>query len=149
MFITQKSEYALRAIFELAKTFGQGPIRISEIAKSQVIPAGFLQVILNQLKQGGFVDSRRGTGGGYFLTRAPHGLSVAEVLDFIQGPVAPVTCVTDSAKKNCPLFDGCLVLPMWEKVHRAISGVFGETTFEDLIVLQKKKSENYVPEYYI
>ena len=66
MLVSQKSQYALRAIFELAKEYGKGP-KIAHIAEAQAIPVRFLEVILVHLKRGGFVDSQRGKEGGYFL----------------------------------------------------------------------------------
>jgi len=150
MLITQKTQYALRAIFELARRNGSGPLKVAEIAKAQAIPPRFLEVILSQLKQGGFVDSQRGSSGGYSLVRAPAGLTVGEVIQFVQGPIGPVECVTDPVKTDeCPLHTNCVFLPMWEKVQHAISGVYDKTTFENLVEQEKQKGKRYVPAYSI
>jgi len=79
MQITKKNQYALRAIFELAKYNGQGPQKISDIAQAQAIPVKFLEVILNQLKASGLVDSKRGFYGGYFLLRQPDAITVGSI----------------------------------------------------------------------
>ena len=139
MFLSQKCQYALRALFELSKVYGQGPVKIVQIAKAQAIPQRFLEVILSQLKQGGFVDSQRGNEGGYFLIRYPHQMTIGEVIKFIQGPFGPVNCTENKTVSNrCPLNEGCVFLPMWEKVQKAISDVFNKTSFQDLVDKQNK-----------
>ncbi len=149
MFVPQKSRYALRAIFELAKRFGQGPVKIIEIAKGQAIPPKFLEVILSNLKQAGFLESRRGSEGGYLLIRHPSQLTVGDVMRFMHGEVSPVECVASGSKSSCPLFGNCVFLPMWEKVGKAISSVYDSTSFQDLVDEEKRKSGKYVPHYSI
>ena len=134
MFMSQKCQYALRAIFYLAKDHTYGPVKISKIATTQAIPQRFLEGILLQLKHGGFVNSQRGNEGGYFLVQSPEVLTVGEIIRFIQGPLAPVSCVmSDSKSCRCILYEGCVFLPMWEKVQKAISDVYDSTTFQDLV----------------
>lgn len=142
MFLSQKCQYALRAIFELAKRKdGQGPVKIAEIAKAQAIPVRFLEVILSQLKQAGFATSQRGSKGGYLLIRSPGELTVGEVIRFMQGPVGPVDCVAGVSKGKCPLYGNCAFLPMWEKVQKAVSDVYDNTTFQDLVDQENQKSK--------
>src|SRR5215467_13598468 len=86
MNISVKGEYALQAIFDLASQRPGEPIRIADIAGRQEIPQKFLELILAGLKQGGFVESRRGAEGGYLLARAPDTITVGEVLRFVEGP---------------------------------------------------------------
>jgi len=148
MLIPQKCQYALRAIFELAKRHGQGPIKIVEIAKAQAIPVRFLEVILSQLKQADFVDSRRGKEGGYFLVRSPEELTVGDVMRFMQGEIGPVACVEDPAQGDCPLYGECVFLPMWERIRNATEQIYDGTTFQDL-VRQERERAGYVPTYTI
>ena len=150
MLVSQKCQYALRALFELAKRNGEGPVKIAAIAKAQAIPPRFLEVILSQLKQGSFVESQRGSEGGYFLIRSPHDLTVGDVIRFVQGPVGPVGCVTETAKENsCPLYGDCAFLPMWEKVRNATLEVYDNTTFQGLVDEERRKAGKYVPSYSI
>ncbi|MBM4031632.1 MAG: Rrf2 family transcriptional regulator [Planctomycetes bacterium] len=149
MFISQKCQYAVRATFELAKRYGGGPVRIADVAEAQAIPVRFLEVILNQLKQGGFVLSQRGSRGGYVLARAPEELSVGDIIRFVEGPVAPVVCAMGGNKADCPLYGGCVFLPMWERVREAVSGVYDETTFRSLVELDARKAAEYVASYAI
>lgn len=149
MVISQKCQYALRGIFELAKLHGQGPVRIADVASAQAIPLRFLEVILGQLKQGGFVNSQRGNRGGYYLVREPGELPVGEIIRFIEGPLAPVGCGTDGPQNPCPLHGRCVFLPMWEKVRNAVSEVYDNTTFQDLMDQEAASREDYVPTYSI
>jgi Rrf2 family cysteine metabolism transcriptional repressor len=105
----KKNQYALRAIFELAKHMDQGPIKISDIATAQSIPLRFLEVILNQLKASGIVDSKRGFYGGYFLVKPPNQVSVGDVLRFLSRDLSPSDCIACVSKTSCP-FDGRLRL---------------------------------------
>ncbi len=146
--ITQKCQYAIRAIFELSGHYGQGPIKIAQIAETQAIPPRFLEVILSQLKQAGFVESRRGNAGGYFLVRPPAKLTVGDVIEFVQGPVVPVECMVGSYSADCLLVDKCVFAPMWEKVRAAISEIYDATTFEGLVE-DAQKARKYIPGYTI
>src|ERR1017187_1615727 len=81
-----KGEYALQAIFDLTTQRPGEPVRIADIARRQSIPQKFLELILAGLKQGGFVESRRGAEGGYLLARRSEAITVGEVLRFVEGP---------------------------------------------------------------
>ena len=129
----KKNQYALRAIFELAKHMDQGPVKISEIATAQSIPLRFLEVILNQLKASGIVDSKRGFYGGYFLIKPPNQVSVGDVLRFLSRDLSPSDCIACVSKTSCP-FDGrCAFSSMWIRVKQAAFNIYDETSFQDLI----------------
>ncbi|MFZ7127749.1 MAG: RrF2 family transcriptional regulator [Desulfobacterales bacterium] len=134
MFITQKNQYALKAIVELAKHMGAGPIKISEIAKAQAIPMRFLEVILSQLKGSGFIDSKRGYTGGYYLIRQPDEITVGHVIRFLQTGQTPSgechKCITEN---ECPFDAECAFAAMWDRVNRAVFEIFDETTIKDLL----------------
>ena len=148
MSISQKCQYALRAVFELAKRDGTGPTTIAEIAEAQAIPPRFLELILGQLRQGGFVESRRGVRGGYLLAAPRQSLSVGEIIRFVDGPIAPVRCVAGSKDTDCPLHGNCAFMGMWGRARDAIAGVYDETTFQDLMD-QEQASAGYVASYCI
>lgn len=152
LLLSQKCQYALRAVFEVAKRSGEGPIKIEAIARAQAIPPRFLAAILNQLKQGGFVESRRGADGGYLLGRPAHGLSVGEVIRFVEGPVAPVVCVTDKGSRSCPLRGQCVFMSMWREAQEAMENVYDKTSFQDLVdreALIAEAEQACVPMYFI
>ncbi len=136
----KKNQYALRAIFELAKHQGKGPQKIIEIAKVQAIPMRFLEVILSQLKGSGMVDSKRGFYGGYFLTRSPDKISVGDVLRFMDKPANPNHCVACVSKSHCPFSGNCAFATMWNQVNAAIFEIYDNTTIQDLINNEKRIS---------
>ena len=117
MQVTQKSLYALRAVFELAKCSDQGPKKIADIAKAQAIPPRFIETILSQLKQARFVESCRGNDGGYVLIPSPEELTVGQVMEFIQSPVGPPGCLIDRSRVNeCSLRKDRIFIDMWKKI---------------------------------
>jgi len=141
MLVSQKDRYALRAVFELARRHGQGPAKVAEIAVAQSIPPRFLEVILNELKQTGFVESRRGKRGGYMLIASPEDLTVADVMTFLGGPV-------EVAPANGKGEDGVLT-PMWDRVRSAIANIYETTTFADLVEQERLKMGMRAPTYAI
>ena len=85
MNLSQKCQYAVRAVLELARRYGQGPVAISQIAASQAIPQRFLENILNEIKPTGLIASRRGIQGGYQLAKDPAEVTVGEIIRLIDG----------------------------------------------------------------
>ncbi len=137
MNISVKAEYALLAIFDLAMRPPGEPVRIADIAKRQHIPQKFLELILASLKQGGFVESRRGAEGGYLLSRPPHTIVVGEVLRYVDG-----TKAREKARgPESPLAG------MWRKVDDAVSSVVDETTFADLLRVWEERQARYIPNW--
>jgi len=135
MNISVKGEYALQAIFDLTTQPAGEPVKIADIARRQKIPQKFLELILAGLKQGGFVESRRGAEGGYLLARTPDTITVGEVLRFVEGPQQNKS----GRKKNDSAFED-----MWQRVDRAISDVIDKTTFAELFRAWKEKQNKYV-----
>lgn len=149
MLLSQKCQYALRAIFELARRYGEGPVKIGDIAKAQAIPPRFLEAILSQLKQGGFATSQRGSRGGYMLAHDPNDLVVGEIIRFFEGPVGPVTCTGRGAAEHCPLRGDCVFLPMWDRVTEAVTNVYDTTTFQHLVDQHARMAGKHVASYTI
>ena len=133
MLVTQKNQYALRAIFELARRKGGGPTKTSEIARAQAIPVRFLEVILNQLKRSGIVESKRGYYGGYSLVRPPEDISVGDVFRFMQGAADSLHCMACETRSDCPFHGKCAFIPLWNRVQKAIFDVYDGTTLQDLL----------------
>lgn len=133
----KKNQYALRAIFELAKHRGKGPTKISEIAQAQAIPMRFLEVILNQLKASGLVVSRRGFYGGYSLTRSPDKITVGEIFRFLKRPSSVTFCAACTSKTECPFNGECAFYEMWNQVNDAIFNIYDTTTIQDLLNNEK------------
>ncbi len=141
MNISVKGEYALQAIFDLASNVDGEPVKIAEIATRQKIPQKFLELILASLKQGGFVESRRGAEGGYLLSRRADAITVGEVLRFVEGRQAErarLRRVNDSAFAD-----------LWERVDSAINNVLDATSFAHLVREWKEKHSRFVPNWEI
>ncbi len=134
----KKNQYALRAIFELAKHIGKGPKKISEIAEIQSIPLRFLEVILGQLKGSGLVESKRGFYGGYSLTRPANKISVGDVMRFMEKPASPDHCGACISKSNCPFSGNCAFAVMWNQVNQAMVDIYDNTTIQDLLNNEKR-----------
>jgi Rrf2 family transcriptional regulator, cysteine metabolism repressor len=136
MNISVKGEYALQAIFDLATQNRSEPVKIAGIARRQKIPQKFLELILAGLKQGGFVESRRGAEGGYLLARPADSLTVGEVLRFVEGP---------QASKGRPRRKAETAFSsMWQQVDRAVSAVIDKTTFADLAREWSERQQRHV-----
>ena len=135
MSVSQKCQYALRALFELAKRDTDRPTAMAQVAEAQAIPPKFLELILSELRQGGFVESRRGRGGGYLLIGRPEKLTIGTIIRFVDGPVAPVKCVAGNSPSDttCPLYGNCAFVDMWSRARDAVASVYDNTTFRDLI----------------
>jgi len=136
MNISVKSEYALHAIFDLASQHTGEPTKIADIAKRQKIPQKFLELILAGLKQGGFVESRRGAEGGYLLARPAEAITVGEVLRFVEG--GQTSRDRSRRKVETPFTE------TWRQVDQAVSAVVDHTTFADLLRTWTDKQHKYV-----
>ena len=132
MNISVKSEYALLALFDLALQASGEPVKIADIAKRQKIPQKFLELILAGLKQGGFVESRRGAEGGYRLARPADQITVGEALRFMEE--------SKSAKRGPQGVFGDL----WKRVDAAVSSVLDQTTFAEMARRWKESQKRYV-----
>jgi Rrf2 family transcriptional regulator, cysteine metabolism repressor len=141
MNISVKGEYALQAIFDLAANTAAEPVKIAEIARRQKIPQKFLELILASLKQGGFVESRRGAEGGYLLAKRPESISVGDVLHFVEGRQEERARLRKQA--NSPFSD------LWDRADLAIDGVVNSTTFAQLVRDWTEKHSRFVPNWEI
>jgi Rrf2 family transcriptional regulator, cysteine metabolism repressor len=137
MNISVKGEYALQAVFDLASQPPGEPVRIADIARRQKIPQKFLELILASLKQGGFVESRRGAEGGYLLAAPAESITVGEVLRYVEGP-RPGKSRPTKCRPDTPFAD------MWQRMDRAVAEVIDRTTFADLLRAWSEKQNKYV-----
>jgi Rrf2 family protein len=134
--ITMKAKYALKALCRLALARPGEPILIAEIAEQEHIPRKFLEVILGELKQHGILQSRKGRGGGYLLAKNPDTITVASVLRVLDGPIAPVPCLSRTAYQRCaecPDEATCGVRLVLTEAHAASVQVLESTTLADMV----------------
>lgn len=150
MKITYKGDYALKALLQLALRYNEGEngvMSISEIAKLGDMPTNFLEQILLILRKGGFVKSRRGVRGGFYLARSPREITVGEVIRFIEGPIEPISCIAEERYKGCKDMTSCIFRNVWKEVKDAISVVVDTLTFEELVMRHKEKTLAFSPDY--
>lgn len=134
--ISQKARYALRALTALAQAESGSSMMISEIAVQQCIPKKFLEQILLDLKRAGLVASRRGKQGGYLLLKPANAITYGEVLRLIDGPIAPLPCLSVTAYRKCEDCDGeqgCEIRHVFARVADATRDVLFSTTIADAI----------------
>jgi Rrf2 family transcriptional regulator, cysteine metabolism repressor len=149
MSVSQKCQYGVRALLELARHYGRPPISSGEIAAKQAVPPRFLENILNELKNAGMVEARRGVQGGFLLACRPEELTVGQVIRLIDGPLDPVRCLQDASKDCCPLRDRCALMELWRQAKEAVESVYDSTTFADLVERDRVFGPSAVPDYCI
>jgi Rrf2 family protein len=119
-------------MLELSLHHADGPVHIRDISAAQDIPERFLEQILLQLKRAGYLRSKKGPNGGYYLAKAPSRISVAEVIRVMDGPLAPIDCVSVTAHEVCPREAFCGLKGLWKETRDAIARILERTTFADL-----------------
>ncbi|MDR3077864.1 MAG: Rrf2 family transcriptional regulator [Planctomycetota bacterium] len=148
--VSLKCQYALRALFALAKKEGEGMLRINEIAEEQDIPPRYLENICNQLRQGGFVEGKRGKDGGFVLSRRARDIRIGDIIRFIEGPIHPTNCATGkSGKVVCRFRGSCIFIHLWDKAEEALKSVYDNITLMDLVEDDKRLSRQRISDYSI
>jgi Rrf2 family protein len=136
MKLSVRGEYALRALLVLGRDYleDDSVVRIQAISDQQNIPKRFLEQILNDLKSAGIVESKRGVAGGYRLHKPPDRITLAEIIRHIEGPLAPVSCVSEKfyEKCSCPDESRCAIRSVMKEVRDSIVKVMEHTTLADL-----------------
>src|ERR1700680_1677506 len=134
--ISKRTQYGLRAILALGRKYGEGPILIASLAKEEGIPVKFLEGILFDLKSRGLLESKRGKGGGYQLSRSPSTITIGSFIRLIEGPLAPLPCASETAFRpceDCQNIESCATRIIMRQVRDAMAGVLDRTTLADLI----------------
>ena len=143
MKLSRKGEYALRALIclGLGESFGRSRLQVTEIASSDNIPEKFLEQIMNDLRDGGFVEGQRGRNGGYSLSRSAEKISLGQVIRHIEGPLAPVACASHTAYERCSCPDeaNCGLRMLMLDVRNAISDILDRHTLSAVVMVAHKK----------
>ena len=151
MKITYKGDYALKTILDLSYYYNRnGVVPLVDIAKRQNIPENYLEQIMLKLKGSGYVDSKRGIGGGFFLTKSPKEITIGDVVRVMEGPIEPIACGKKNHDDSCGEESQCVFREVWMKVTDKISSVVDQLTFEDMMQRNdelKRQSQDYM--YYI
>jgi Rrf2 family protein len=135
--ISKKAKYALKALKLLSERFeSKQPVLIAEIAEKENIPKKFLEAILLELRNNGILHSQKGKGGGYQLRLPPEQVTIAKIVRIVDGPIAPMLCVSLHFYGKCDDCDDevtCRIRPIMEKVRDANLAVYEHTTLKDLL----------------
>ena len=144
MKITFKGDYALKTVLDIALNYNGELATIPDMSKRLDIPKKFLEQILLDLKKGGFVNSKRGKEGGFYLAKPPAEIRLGDVVRFIDGPIEPIGCVND-CYKECRDLDRCVFRNIWRKASDALTEIVDNVTLEDLVkdVNRGKDALNY------
>lgn len=134
--LSKKAQYAFRALTYLVEKYDEGPVLIAEISRKKKIPLKFLENILLELRKDGFLASKKGKGGGYFLAKAPASIAVAEVIRRVDGPIAMLPCVSLYFYQRCKNCDErhCGLHDIMEQVRDQTLQVLDNKTLQDLVV---------------
>lgn len=133
MKVSTRGEYGMRAMVELSRHYGKGPVSLTVIAQNATVPPAYLEQLIGPLRRADLVTSTRGAHGGYELARDPSDIRVGDVYRVLEGPVAPMECVSEAEpEEQCPLIDGCATRVVWLKVRDSIVDALDSTTLADL-----------------
>jgi Rrf2 family transcriptional regulator, cysteine metabolism repressor len=150
MMFSTKAEYGVRVLVELARRSGEEPVPLAEIASHDGLPLAYLEHLVARLRKAGLVDSRRGSRGGYLLARAPNEITMAEVVEALEGSIAPIECISETADGSivCARESDpghvCPTKLLWTRVRFSIVRTLQQTTLADLVGWPA--SERAVPE---
>lgn len=134
MRVTRKSDYGLRALCTLARHYNREPVSIGQLSAEHKIPEPFLEKIMQELREHGLVEATHGRGGGYLLKKRPSQISLREIVQALDGPIALVTCLDPGSK--CAIEDGCPTSPIWEIVNHQLEEYLESLTLSDVVKLQ-------------
>ncbi len=133
-----RGEYGVRLMVELARHRGTGPVSLADISDHEDLPRPYLEQLVISLRQAGLVTSTRGARGGYELSRAPHDITMSQVVEALEGPISPMVCATDHGgspdphPQACYRTSFCNVQSLWVKVREAVIGALDSMTLADL-----------------
>ena len=147
MKLSTRSRYGTRALLELALHRGEEPVQLKDIARSQQIPRQYLEHIITPLVSAGIIRSIRGAKGGISLAKTPEEIKLSEVIQLLEGSVAPAECINNPGV--CDRSEFCVTRDIWSELKEAMEGVLASTTLKDLVDRQKKKKQPEPAMYYI
>lgn len=130
--ISTKGRYALRVMIDLAENQNEGYVPLKEVAQRQEISKKYLEIIVKKLVNGKLLSGVSGKGGGYRLCKKPEDYPIGEIIELMEGTLAPVACMTKDAKP-CPRAGKCKTLPLWQEYDHLVHDFFYGKTLADLI----------------
>ena len=147
MKLSTRGRYATRALLDLALHHGEEPVLLKDIAQRQQISLRYLEHLITPLIAGGIVRSTRGPRGGVSLAKPPEEIRLSDVIQLLEGSIAPVECVNNPG--ICTRSELCATRDIWGELKKAMNGVLQSTTLQDLVERQKRKERPAEVMYYI
>ncbi|MFA4885757.1 MAG: Rrf2 family transcriptional regulator [Desulfotomaculaceae bacterium] len=132
MRLSTRGHYGLKAMFDLAQNYGTSPIPLKVVAQRQNLSEHYLEQLIAMLRKSGLVKGVRGSQGGYVLAREPSEISVGDVIRSLEGPIAPVYCVSEKNPGACDEADYCISRTVWVRVRDGIAAVMDAISLADL-----------------
>jgi Rrf2 family protein len=145
MMFSTKAEYGVRVMVELARRGGDQPVPLAEIADHEGLPLAYLEHLVARLRRAELIESRRGARGGYLLARQADQITMAEVVEALEGTIAPIECISSTpgggvvCSRETDPDHVCTTKILWTRVRFAIIHTLAETTLADLIPTNRKK----------
>jgi len=147
MKLSTRGRYGLRAVLDLALHQGEGLVLLKDIARRQEVSLPYLEHLIAPLIAAGLVKSTRGSRGGLLLLRSPSEIRLSEIIQVLEGSIAPVECVNDP--KVCHRSGLCVTRDIWIEMKMAMSQILDSTTLQDLVERQRQKGQIETAMYYI
>ncbi len=146
MMFSTRAEYGVRVMVDLARRGGDDPVPLAEIAEYEQLPLAYLEHLVARLRRAGLIESRRGAHGGYLLAREPAQITMAEVVEALEGRIAPIECISSSpdgtirCSRESDPEHACTTKVLWTRVRAAILHTLEETALADLIPATERKA---------
>lgn len=132
MKLSTRGRYGLKAMFQLALHYGEGPLSINSIAYQQGLSNNYLEQLFSVLRKNGLIKSVRGAQGGYMLAKHPENITVGNILRVLEGDMAPAECVIDD-NISCDKEESCVTKIVWMRIKDSINSVIDSITLQDML----------------
>ena len=141
MRLSTRGRYGLKAMFQLARHYGEGPIPLNSIASAQELSENYLEQLVSSLRKAGLLNSVRGAQGGYMLAKPPNNITVGNILRVLEGDMAPADCVIDNAN-GCEREESCVTKLVWMQIRDSINQVIDSISLQDMLDEQAQMKSN-------
>jgi Rrf2 family cysteine metabolism transcriptional repressor len=144
MMFSTRSEYGVRVMIQLGRRHGSGPVSLAEVAESEQLPLSYLEQLVARLRKAELIVSTRGAHGGYELARAPERVTMAQVVEALEGSLAPMQCLTDPVthrvlcNHELDADESCATKLLWTRVQGSINRALEQTTLAELVAFAEQ-----------
>ncbi|HHV39353.1 MAG TPA: Rrf2 family transcriptional regulator [Tepidimicrobium sp.] len=143
MRLSTRGRYGLKAMYQLAIHYGEGPIPLKSVADRQNLSENYLEQLVSVLRKEGLLNSVRGAQGGYMLAKPPENITVGDILRILEGDIAPADCVIDGGYE-CENEKSCVTKTVWIKIRDSIDEVIDSITLQDMLDKRQRNEKNFI-----